>query len=108
MFVTLSSGDIRNGYTMRVLNKSHQKHSYVLSVEGLNDYQIRIEGVTEKSRDGLPLVRVDANALRSIKMYVATGRKNLVSGSDDIKLAVTEVDTGLKYDHKTTFKGPEK
>ena len=34
LFVTLSDGSIRNGYTIRVMNKEHAAKDYELSVAG--------------------------------------------------------------------------
>ena len=44
MFVQMSNGDIRNGYGLKILNKTHDDHSYRLSVDGLDDARIRVVG----------------------------------------------------------------
>jgi cytochrome c oxidase accessory protein FixG len=36
LYVQLSSGEIRNGYTVKILNKTHEHKTYTLSVEGLD------------------------------------------------------------------------
>lgn len=43
LFVQLSDGQIRNGYTLRILNKTHMPRSYALSVEGLDDARIEVK-----------------------------------------------------------------
>ena len=37
LYVQLSSGEIRNGYTIKILNKTHQHKYYTLTVEGLEN-----------------------------------------------------------------------
>lgn len=43
LFVKLSNGDIRNGYDIKILNKTHDDHAYALSVEGLDNPIISVE-----------------------------------------------------------------
>ena len=35
LFVKLSDGSIRNGYTLRVLNKAQEQRSFALAIEGI-------------------------------------------------------------------------
>ncbi len=44
LFVHLSSGDTRNSYTMKILNKLHEDQDYSLTIEGLPDAIFQIEG----------------------------------------------------------------
>lgn len=37
VFVQLSSGEIRNGYTFKILNKTHEHKTYSLSVQGIEN-----------------------------------------------------------------------
>jgi len=43
VFTTLSSGEIRNGYTIKILNKTHEFQTYVLSVEGIENARIAVK-----------------------------------------------------------------
>lgn len=43
LFVKLSSGAVRNSYTVKILNKDHDDHDYALTLEGLPEAEIRIE-----------------------------------------------------------------
>lgn len=44
LFVRLSNGSVRNSYTMKVLNKSHEDHEFSLSIEGLPEVELKVEG----------------------------------------------------------------
>ena len=59
VFVQLSSGDIRNGYTVKILNKARTDRNFSINVTGLKEYEIRVEGVTDLTEDGLPVVHVE-------------------------------------------------
>lgn len=43
LFVQLSDGHIRNSYTIKILNKTHEDRIYALSLENLPDAAIKIE-----------------------------------------------------------------
>ncbi|MCJ9427750.1 cytochrome c oxidase accessory protein CcoG [Kordiimonas marina] len=55
LYVTLSDGHIRNGYDIKILNKTHSDQHYALSVEGLEGAKIRIEAAGEPKADNLPV-----------------------------------------------------
>ncbi len=44
LYVTLSDGDIRNGYEIKILNKSHAHKSYMLDVARIDGADIAIKG----------------------------------------------------------------
>lgn len=44
LFVHLSNGSVRNSYTMKILNKTHDDHSFTLSMDGLPEGDFTIEG----------------------------------------------------------------
>ncbi len=43
VFVQLSSGKIRNGYTLKIQNKTHEHRTYALQVSGLDGAQITVK-----------------------------------------------------------------
>lgn len=53
VFVQLSTGEIRNGYTIKILNKTHDDKTYRLSVEGLEEVEIDIKTGGDISKDNL-------------------------------------------------------
>jgi cytochrome c oxidase accessory protein FixG len=96
LFVQLSNGDIRNGYTLKILNKQREPRAYELSVHGLAGATLTIIGLDERS------VTVDSDRLRSMRVHVtAPGEGATVS---DFDLVVTEKPTGAVFRHATTFR----
>ena len=108
LFVQLSSGDIRNGYTIKLLNKTHQIRKFSLDVSGLETYKIRVEGVQEKTAEGLPVVQVNRDRVRSVKIYLSVPRAQVIDHSMDISITAKDLDGTSVSDNATTFKGPEK
>jgi cytochrome c oxidase accessory protein FixG len=52
IFVQLSSGEIRNGYTLKILNKTHDHKTYSLDVRGIKSFEIDVKtagDVTDKN-----------------------------------------------------------
>lgn len=96
LFVTLSSGDIRNGYTVKILNKQRVQRTYSLSVEGLDGATLSIVGQRSK------VVSVDADRLRSLRVHItAPGAGSAVS---DFHLSVKDTGSGANFSHATTFR----
>ncbi len=108
LFVQLSSGDIRNGYTVKILNKTHDIRKFSLGIEGLENYNARIEGVHEKTPKGDFIIQVGQDRLRSVKLYLSTHRSTLKADSLDITITVQDLDGSSISKNFTTFKGPKK
>ena len=70
IYVRLSDGSIRNGFTVKILNMEQRPRSFVVSAEGLPGSSMTMTG-----GDGAPLreftIDVEADKLRAIKVYVA-------------------------------------
>ncbi|MCD8496719.1 MAG: cytochrome c oxidase accessory protein CcoG [Alphaproteobacteria bacterium] len=53
LYVQLSSGEIRNGYTVKILNKTHDHKTYMISVEGLDGAVIDVSAAGDVGADNL-------------------------------------------------------
>ena len=96
LFVQLSNGDVRNGYTVKILNKQREPRDYELSLQGLAGADLTIIGLNNR------MVEVDSDRLRSIRVHVtAPGAGAAVS---DFHLVATEKHTGAVFRHATTFR----
>lgn len=60
LFVKLSDGSIRNGYTVRIINKSHQKKVFELST--LSPQEAILKGPES--------IEVEANEVKTLKVFV--------------------------------------
>lgn len=67
VFVQLSSGEIRNGYVIKILNKTHDHKSYKLSIEGLENPAIDVKAAGDTDSTNL---YVPADSVGSYRIYV--------------------------------------
>ncbi len=103
LFVTLSNGDIRNGYTVKILNKIHETRQFRLHVEGLPEAKVRVIG----RQDDAARFTVKADRLASFRVLIATPKANLKGDTTDIRLRVVDEMSGNMANNDTVFRGPK-
>jgi cytochrome c oxidase accessory protein FixG len=102
-FVRLADGGVRNGYTVKILNKLHEPRSYTLATLGLPEASLRIVGV---EADAEPKVRVATDALRELRVLVTVppaGLARLERGTADLEIVVRDETSGAVTRRRTTF-----
>ncbi|MCR9215370.1 MAG: cytochrome c oxidase accessory protein CcoG [Proteobacteria bacterium] len=106
LFVTLSDGSIRNGYTVKILNKTHDTRRYRITAEGLKGMQswLQLDG----PQDHDLVVIVPEDSVSSVKMFLSAPADSLSSKTEDVDVIVTDLDTGQVEVQTTSFKGPDK
>lgn len=98
MFVQLSSGEIRNGYTIKILNKTHHFQTYALSVEGLENAVISVKAAGNIGADALS---VPADSVGSYHVFVATDVAPDVPR--DITFTLRSVDGSMSDRYNSSF-----
>ena len=68
LFVQLSSGKIRNGYVLKIQNKTHEHRLYTLSIEGLDNVMIDVKAAGDVDAENL---YVPADAVGTYHIYVS-------------------------------------
>lgn len=108
LFVQLKDGSIRNGYTIKILNKTQIEQSYVLTIDGLDNAEMKVTGHDE---EGNRLwLTADPDSVKTYKVYVTAPRESLAGESTEIRFSVSEFnnlegrETALK---DTVFMGPK-
>jgi len=81
LFVALSDGSIRNGYTVHVQNKHHDERTFVLSVEGLPGAHL---AVVDAENDLAAELTVPADRMQSFRLFVTVPRGALHDEASDI------------------------
>ena len=106
LYVQLSNGDVRNGYTLKILNKTQDERVYRLAYESEADLTMRILGTEEQSQD--LRVTVGASALSQTRVFL-TGPP-VARGVDNIpvKFIVTDEESGSQAEYIGTFVGGPK
>ena len=105
LFVKLSDGGVRNGYTVKLLNKLYQPRAFNLRVEGLQEAELNIVG-----HEG-GVVPVPPDKLASVTLYVTLTKdavRALSSQANAFNFVVTDMVSGSRTEHAATFQGPPK
>jgi polyferredoxin len=79
IYVRLSDGSLRNAYTLRILNKSLEPKTYVLSMTGLPDADIDVIGSSSFAGPN-PLIQVGPDQTREVRVLV-TARDPIAPGA---------------------------
>jgi cytochrome c oxidase accessory protein FixG len=106
LFVTLSSGDIRNGYTLRILNKSTEDHQYSINISGVDNLLIDVIGLKTRTADNMPLVTIKREEVRTLKIYLSVPRDDIKSHTMDIKFLIKQINGSEEDKENSSFKGP--
>ena len=102
LFVKLSDGGIRNGYTIKILNKQHEVRHFEIAVEGLENALITVVG-----QEGTSGLTVPADRLAQFRVFVAVPEANAPDEREDFNFVVTDLADGNRAVNDTVFRGPE-
>jgi cytochrome c oxidase accessory protein FixG len=78
LYVQLSDGAIRNGYTVKILNMKAEPRSFHITLENLPGATMEMVGQEGKQVTSLD-VDVEADKVRAIKVYVATRAPEVIA-----------------------------
>jgi cytochrome c oxidase accessory protein FixG len=105
IYVMLSDGGVRNGYTLKILNKTHQAQPFQVEIDGLQGASMSIVGFDGASTR----LNIEANSVRAFKVYVTApapiwrkARGNAVP----LRFRVTNLETRDSFINDATFRGP--
>lgn len=94
VFVQLSGGEIRNGYTLKIQNKTHQHLTYKLEVQGLDNASISVKAAGDITADNL---YVPADSVGSYHIYVQSPLDPGKPRDIYFTLSATERDVSDRY-----------
>jgi len=104
MFVRLSDGALRNGYTIRIVNKQLKHREFIVGVEGLPSTLADFIGLPPRS-DGRQLVDVGPDQTREVRVLV-TNYGDAPPASTRIVFRLTDAATGEQAAARDHFFGP--
>lgn len=101
LFVQLSNGDIRNGYQIKILNKTHVTQEYKLTLSGLADAALIINHAGHADADDTNILRVKADEVGHYRVFV----KSPLFPQDPvtIQFILEELNTGDQIIYDTVF-----
>jgi cytochrome c oxidase accessory protein FixG len=108
IYVKLSDGGVRNGYTIKLLNKLYEPGSYRIGVAGLPGATLSIVG---HDRETDPVVTVPPDDLQSLRLYVTLDKKAVAAlpgAATEFSFVISDVAKHTTAEHGATFQGPER
>lgn len=108
IYVKLSDGGLRNGYTVKILNKAYEPRSFSIGVSGLPGATLSVVG-HDKEAD--PLITVPADELQSARVYVALDKRAaaaLPEAATTFSFVVSGRESRESAEHEAIFQGPER
>lgn len=75
LFVTLSDGSVRNGYTLKIINKTHSKKNFVIEIISPSEAQLRIQSFdSAKNSTQINELEVAQDSVNTAKIFVTLPR----------------------------------
>jgi len=98
LFVTLSDGEIRNGYDIRILNKTREDKEYTLAITGLENATITLQSAGHVEADKLP---VFADSVGQFRLFLAAGKQE--KARHKVTFTLTDPATGATDTLESVF-----
>jgi cytochrome c oxidase accessory protein FixG len=114
LFVTLSDGSIRNGYTVKVLNKRREAVDYALALDGLPGAAVLVQGAGEEdgAADDRPAtLHAGPDRVETFRVFVSAPRRALASEAVPVAFRLARVgadEAAPEAETDTVFIGPRR
>ena len=105
-YVLESDGSIRNGYTIRLLNMIPEPRTILLSLEGLPEATMKINGLTSDNNRQFA-VSVEPDEATALKVFVTVPAHALPDGSDGFSFVAEDRSSHEADSYDATFYAPE-
>ncbi len=106
MFVRLSDGSLRNGYTIRIVNKQLKSRDFIVAVDGLPSSLVDFVGLPPRA-DGRQLVAVGPDQTKEVRVLVTDYSSTPPPASTTVLFSLIDVNTGAVAQMRDHFFGPE-
>ena len=106
LFVQLSSGEIRNGYTFKLLNMINEPQDFTLGIAGLNGAKMTVINVAKAPVDQVDL-HAPGDEVSTFRIFVRTPRASVDEQFEDMTFVLTNKATGKVTNYPQRFAGPD-
>ena len=105
LFVTVRDGSIRNGYTLKISNKTQAPAEFLLTLDGLPG---AVMSVAEQAGAPAPALAlpVEADSVGSFRVLVFGRPAALADGAQSLDFALRNTATGERTRYTSVFMGP--
>ena len=107
VFVTLSDGSIRNGYTVKLLNMIPEPRVIFLSIEGLPGATMSINDVDQPEGTSFA-IPVEPDKLRSLRVFVSQPKQFTTEGRASFHFIAEDKQSFESDTYDAVFEAPEK
>jgi cytochrome c oxidase accessory protein FixG len=105
LFVPMSDGSIRNGYTFKILNMERVNNDFSLSTDGLEGATLEVVGLTQAPVPDVDLA-VQGDKVGTFRIYVSVPRASLDGQTNELSFVLRNKATGETVEYETLFAGP--
>ncbi len=108
LFVALSDGTIRNGYTFKIINRARADREFILTLEGIEGATLGVLGGSSGSRAAVFSTRPDQ--VETFRVFITAPRQSLSGESTDLSFVLEEdaMEDGENVIQDTVFLGPKR
>ncbi|MEM9439638.1 MAG: cytochrome c oxidase accessory protein CcoG [Pseudomonadota bacterium] len=106
LFVKLADGSIRNGYTVKVLNRVREPRTYTLTLAGLEGATLSVLGLDEGDGRSASLA-AKPDQVSTYRLFVSVPKQTIDDPVADLQVILTDPDGGDIHSFDTIFRGPE-
>ena len=105
-FVILSDGSVRNGYTVKLLNKIPEPRTIMVTLQGLEGAGMSIVGI-DKPEGRSFAIRVEPDRLKTLKVYVRLPKEFVRDEQEQFRFHVEDKASFEAADYVASFEAPE-
>lgn len=105
MFVQLSGGEIRNGYTFKLLNMVNVPQTFTMAIDGLDSARLTVIGIAKDPVEQVSL-NVAGDTVATFRIFVRAPKSSLDEQFKDMEFILTNTATGEIIEYDTRFAGP--
>ena len=105
-FVRLTNGDIRNSYTVKVLNKSREVRHFRLQTDGQAGAVLGFVGAEVEGQGNDARLTVHPDAVGTFRIFLTVPSSKAPSGSKSIEFSVRDDNDRRRASHDAVFVGP--
>ncbi|MGI9481632.1 MAG: cytochrome c oxidase accessory protein CcoG, partial [Hyphomicrobiales bacterium] len=106
LFVQLSDGGIRNGYTVKILNMELRPRTFTLDLNGLEGATMVMAG-SDAAPGRRLMIEVGPDKLRTVQVYVSAAPTGLAGETTSFQFVATEVEGRETATYDAAFKAPK-
>jgi cytochrome c oxidase accessory protein FixG len=105
LFIPMSDGSIRNGYTLKISNMRHPARAFDVSVEGIESARIDVAGQASGIGTNARL-QVPQDDVATYRVFVTVPRNDVTAETMDLVFVVEAPWSGEIARYETNFRGP--